>query len=104
GDSDRSNVADDTDDFDRHTQTCHEQSFADRIFVRKNFFRAGLADQAHILSIGHVMLVELASRQERNAPSPKIFRRNMLARPVRALLDWWNIPIGTRIERSISSS
>ena len=99
----RPNVADDANNFDRCRATGYEQCLSNRVFIRKNFFRASLTDQAHVLAFGHIMLVELAAGQKRNSPGPKISGGNVVARHSRTLLDRRHVPVTARIERSVAS-
>ena len=67
----RAHIADHADNFSRHAAARGKQDFPDRIFVPENFARAGLANQHHILMIHEIMLVEIASGEQRNAPGLK---------------------------------
>src|SRR4029077_10356449 len=96
GHSNRAHIADDSDNFPRHT--AYEQNLSDWIFTRINFFRTGLTDQTNFLSVGGVVVVELTASQERHSPSLEISGSSLVTRRDRALLDWRNITIAPRIK------
>ena len=103
GHSDRAHIADDSDNFARHTRL-DEQSLSDWILARINFFRTGLTDQTNLLSVGGVVLIELAAGQKRHSPGLEISGRNVVTRRDRAFLDWRNIAIAARIKSATAAS
>src|SRR5207248_252879 len=101
--TDRANIANDPDDLVRYSKAANEQSLADWIFTGINLFRAGMADQTDFLRVGGVMLVKLTAGQQWNSPSFQICRRDVVARPISTLFDWWNIAILARVESTVTA-
>src|SRR5205814_5115654 len=89
----------DADDFHGRASTRDQKCLADRIFVAENLARTGLADQHHVLMIGYVMLVELASRQNGNAPGFKIIRSDIVARGRGTLVQRQNFSVPPGVKR-----
>src|SRR5205807_7487862 len=100
---DRANIANDADDFIRNSEAANEESFPDWIFARVNFFRTSLTDQTNFLRVGRVMLVKLAAGQQRNPQGFEISRRDIVAGPIRALLDRRNVTIPARVKRAVTT-
>src|SRR5262249_56005338 len=63
---DRTHVAYDADDFDRHAATRDQQCFADWIFVSENCFRTRRADENYVRMIGVVLLGKITAGQKRD--------------------------------------
>src|SRR6059058_6523906 len=56
-------------------------------------------DTRSVLMIGQIVLIDIASSQNWNAPSLEIIRRNIVERRRCALIQRQNIPLITRIKR-----
>ena len=91
GHSHGAHIADDSDNFPRHTG--QEQTLPDWILTRINLFRSCLTDQTNFLSVGGVVLIELTASQKRDSPGLEISGSNVVTGRDRALLDWRNFTI-----------
>src|SRR5438876_8458339 len=98
-DGPRPHVAHDADDFHGRARTRDQKCLADRIFVAENFARTGLTDQHHVLMIGYVMLIEIASRQNRNAPGLEIIRSDIVAGGCGTLIQRQNFSVRPGVKR-----
>src|SRR5262249_34213015 len=78
-----------------------EQCLSDCIFVRKNFFCSGLADETNIPAFGKIMFIEITPRDERNSQALEISRHNVVAWGARAVFDWRHIAVRTGVKRAI---
>src|SRR2546423_822429 len=95
----RAHVADHSDNFDRHAPARDQQRLADRVLIAKHSFRAGFADDDDVRMIHHVLFVEVAASDERNAGSPEPARHDVVRRRAFPLRDGRHIPFRARIER-----
>src|SRR5206468_3717696 len=101
--SNRAHVSDDSDDLTRHAEACHQECFADWIFIWENLLRPGLTNQTDLLSVSRIVLIELAASQKRNTPGFEIFGRDVVAWRAGAFLHGRNIAVRARVKRSITS-
>ena len=87
GDLARAHITDDTDNLRRRAGAANEKCFPNGIIITENFFRSRLANEQHILMTRPVMLIEVASGQDRNAPGLEVIRRNVVGGCSCALVD-----------------
>src|ERR1700730_9799812 len=85
------------------SEACHQECFADWIFIRKNLLRPGLTNQTDLLSVSRVVLIELAASQKRNTPGFEIIGRDVVAWRTGPFLHGRNIAVPARVKRSITS-
>src|SRR6266496_3882027 len=101
--SNRAHISDDSDDLARHSKACHQECFADWIFIWENLLRPDLTNQTDLLCVGRVVLIELTSSQKGNTPGLEIIGRDVVAWRAGAFLHGRNIAVRAHIKRSITS-
>ena len=72
---------------------------ANRILLAKDFLRASLADQDHILILYYIVFIEIATGKKRDAKCLKVIGGDIVTRGRGTLIDRQNRAIGARIKR-----
>ena len=75
-----------------------EQCLADRVLVRENFFRAGLADEDHVLMSIDIVLIEIAAGENRNSPGPEKSRCQIVRWRAFAFADRRDVAFRSRVK------